>query len=210
MSIELDSLPGGRKRIFLSRGSTMKKILLTATLALASTALSPAYAAVTVFNGSDNGVSSAGPFTNSAASQASFLAAAGAYGSVSTNGFEATPLGYNASFSMPGVAITVAAPNYGPSFSGVAVADQGALYAFNTTSGGANWFGFPGGSATFNFAAPTNSFGFYLTGLQTTFGAGVTVTQLDGTSATYSIASNSGGGAWQRQSCPCPESSLPK
>ena len=39
---------------------------------------------------------------------------------------------------------------------------------FNTTPGGSNFLTFPEGFATFTFAAPTNSFGFFLTGVQLT------------------------------------------
>jgi hypothetical protein len=73
----------------------------------------------------------------------------------------------------------------------------GTLYGFNTTPGGSHWLGFPGGSATFTFANPTNSFGTFLTGLQQEFSGtdGVRITFNDGTSELLTPPVNYYGGA---------------
>lgn len=174
----------------------MKKYLLAVSAAIIAVASSStANAAVAVFAGADDGAPTTGPFPNSAAAAASFTAAASAYGLVTSDGFETAPVGYNASFSLPGVSVALTGQNFGAGFSGVSNTTSGNLYGFNTTSGGANWLGFPNGSATFNFASPTNAFGFYLTGVQSVFTSVLTLTQLDGTSATYNIPINAGGGA---------------
>ena len=50
--------------------------------------------AITVFSGQDNGALIGGVFTNSAAAEAAFLAAAGGAGTVTTETFETRALGY--------------------------------------------------------------------------------------------------------------------
>jgi hypothetical protein len=57
------------------------------------------------------------------------------------------------------------------------------------------YLGFDNGSATFNFTKPTNSFGFYTTGVQTVFTSIFTVTFNDGASETLNIPINVNGGA---------------
>ncbi len=172
----------------------MKNALISAAF-LATTIAMPASAAVTVFAGSDDGFDSTGPLTNANAAEAAFLAAVAAYGPVFQEQFETTPSGYNLNLIFADFAIALTGPDYGPSFSGISDTDVGPLNAFNTTPGGANWLGFPTGNATFTFAAPTHAFGFYLTGIQTINTSVLTLTQLDGTSATYNIPINVDGGA---------------
>lgn len=151
--------------------------------------------AVTIYSGSDDGAPITGPFTNSSAAQANFSSGASLLGTTSTITFEDQPVGYNASFTAaPGVMITLTGTNFGGAFSGISNTTLGNLYGFNTTSGGSNWLGFPGGTATFSFAAPTQSFGFYLTGVQSSLSSNISVLFDDGTSQILSAPINANGG----------------
>jgi hypothetical protein len=153
-------------------------------------------AAIVTYTGQDSGASTAGPWTNSAAAQSAFMTAAGAFGTTNTITFENLPTGYYTPFTAaPGVTVTMTAPNYGLHFSGISNSTLGNLYGFNTTSGGEKWLGFPGGSATFAFSSPTNSFGMYLTGLQTLFTASLTVNFNDGASEVLPLPVTASGGA---------------
>lgn len=148
---------------------------------------------ITVYSGQDDGAGTGGPFPNSAAAESSFLAAAGTTDLIT---FENLPTGfYSPIAAATGVSIVLSAPNYGAGFSGVDNANNGNVYAFNTTAGGANWLGFPTGSATFNFANPVSAFGFWITGVQTTFTSTFTVSFNDGAAQTLNIPINVNGGA---------------
>jgi hypothetical protein len=176
------------------------KVKLLASAAFVSCGLllcaAAANASPVVFTGVDDGAPTTGPFTNSAAAQASFETAASGLGSISTIDFESQAVGFSASFTAaPGVTVSLNAPNFGNGFSGVSNATFGNLYGFNTTSGGSNWLGFSGGSATFDFSQGTQSFGFYVTGVQTVFSSAIDVTFSDGTSEDLTIPLTVNGGA---------------
>jgi hypothetical protein len=171
----------------------MKTIALTA---LAALAIAGSANAATVFSGADNGVGPGGPFTNSAAAESAFLAAAGAFGSIAKETFESQTSRLGPYTLAGGMTASITGQDFGNNFTGVNSTTLGVVYGFNTTSGGEKWLGFPVGTATFNFAgAGTNSFGLYLTGLQTVFGAKITLTQLDGNLLSFDIAKNVNGGA---------------
>ncbi len=151
---------------------------------------------ITTFSGQDDGAATTGPFPNSNAAQAAFLTAASGLSAVNTITFEDQPLGYNANFTAaPGVNVTVSAGNYGAGYSGISNTTLGNVYGFNTTPGGAQWFGFPAGSATFTLANPTESFGFWLTGIQTAYTSLLTVQFNDGVGQTLNVPLNANGGA---------------
>ena len=76
--------------------------------------------------------------------------------------------------------VDVNAPDLGPAISGINDVTLGNLNGFNITPNGTQWFGFPQGSATFNFATPTQSFGFWLTGVQASMLTSLTVSFNDG------------------------------
>ena len=154
-----------------------------------------AQAGITTFSGQDDGASISGPFTNSNAAATGFLTAASGFGSVSTETFEGVPLGIGPTWTLPGASVTISAPDFGPGFTGVTNVTVGNLDGFNITPGGANWLGFPEGSATFTFDKPDNSFGFYTTGVQTVFTSSLTVTFNDGASETLNLPINVDGGA---------------
>jgi hypothetical protein len=153
---------------------------------------------INTFTGQDNGAPVAGPFPSSSAAQAGFKSAAGSFGSLNTITFEGLPVGYSTPFTAaPGVTVTLTGGDFGNGLSGISNTTFGNVYGFNVTPGGSQWLGFAEGTATFSFANPTNSFGFWLTGLQTVYtGLGVlTVTFADGTSETLDPPVNVNGGA---------------
>jgi hypothetical protein len=155
-------------RLFLASTASTKPsrlLLITMTLLLASS-----YATAGIINqysGSDDGASTTGPWPVSTATQAAFL---GVAGPTSLLTFESLSVGFsNTINAAPGVTITLNAPNIGCNYSGICNATYGNLYGFNVTAGGANWLGFPEGSATFSFARPVTAFGMWITGVQTIF-----------------------------------------
>ena len=166
------------------------------TLALCA---STSQASIIVFQGQDDGAPTTGPFPNSDAAQASFETAAAAFGSTNTITYENLALGYynNLIAAAAGVSIALTGSDGGAGLSGISNTTLGNVYGFNTTTGGANWLGFGDGTATFTFATPTNSFGTFLTGLQTFYTAqGVlTITFNDGTTETLTPTVNVNGGA---------------
>ena len=167
-------------------------IVLLALIALPAIAS----AAIVTFSGQDDGAPVVGPFPNSVAAQTAFTAAAGVLGSLNTITFENLAVGYYTPFTAaPGVSVSYNGTDYGSGLSGISNTTIGNLYGFNTTTGGSQWFGFPGGSATFAFTNPTQSFGMYLTGLETIATSSVTVSFNDGTSQVLSSPVNPDGGA---------------
>jgi hypothetical protein len=153
---------------------------------------------ITVFQGQDDGAATTGPFTNSNAAQASFETAASGFGSTNTITYESLSAGYNPPIAAAtGVSIALTGSNFGAGFSGISDTTSGNEYGFNTTPGGANWLGFPDGTATFTFSAPTKSFGTFLTGLQQSLTTTdvLMITFNDGTSQTLYPNVNVNGGA---------------
>lgn len=136
--------------------------------------------------------------TNSAAAEAAFLAAAGGAGTVATETFETQSLGYYSPVSIIGGSLSYVAPDFGPGLSGISDGTFGSVYGFNVTQGGKQWFGFPSflpsGTATFTFTGPTKSFGFYTTGVQTTFTAAIIVSLIDGSTSVFNLPLNVNGG----------------
>ena len=174
----------------------MKSALLGA---LAAVALAyPATAATVIFSGQDDGAAPGDAYVNSAAAEAAFLAAASSFGTVTTDGFESAAVGYYSPLVLDGVTITYDTANFGPSYSGVNnTIVGGPLYGFNVTDGGANWLGFPDfidSSATFTFDTATNSFGFYLTGVQALYTSAITLELVDGSQSTFNLPLNTAGG----------------
>jgi hypothetical protein len=145
-----------------------------------SVACMSAQAVPVTYLGSDNNVSSLAQMVNSSAAAASFDAVAGA---ISVVDFEsAVP----ANVTISGGSIT---NNSG----------CGALCGFNTTAGGASFVSVYGGSVTFSFTNPVDSFGFYVNGLQTDLVPQQTIVYTDGSSATTTLnmpSSINGGGAF--------------
>jgi hypothetical protein len=173
--------------------------LLTAGVVLIASILctSTSRAAIVTFVGQDDGAPITGPFTNSDVAQSSFEAGAMGFGTLNTLTYESLAVGFYSPIIAPGVTITLSAPDFGAGFSGINDTTMGNLYGFNTTPSGDQWLGFPGGSATFTFSSPTNSFGTFLTGLQQIFSgtSGLVITFNDGTPETLNPPINVNGGA---------------
>jgi len=167
------------------------RLVLLSTIVLCAASLAFA-GTITTYTGSDDGASTTGPWPNSSAAQAAFLAAAGATTLVD---FENVALGYYTPIVPNGsLSIDLNAGNFGDGFSGISTTTFGNVYGFNTTPGGAQWYGFPVGSSTFNFASPINSFGFWITGVQTVFTTVFTLDFNDGTAQTLNLPINTSGG----------------
>lgn len=173
-------------------------INLFAIATIAAVTLATSAQALTVFSGQDDGAAIGGPFTNSSAAEAAFLAAAGAVGNVTKETFETQALGYYSPIAINGGSLSYVAPDFGPGFSGISNITNGNLFGFNVTAGGSQWFGFPSflpsGIATFTFNSPTKSFGFYTTGVQTQFTAAIIVSQIDGNQQAFNLPLNVNGG----------------
>ena len=171
---------------------------VTLSLGLASAIASPALAQIAgTYTAQDDGTTT---LTNSNAEQTTFLGAAGAYGATTTASFENVALGDYGSTPFtagPGLSITQNG-DYGLPYTGVTNYDWGsALYGFNTSPGGANYLALVNG-ATLNFANGTNSFGFFLTGLQSSFSPYLTISFNDGAPEAISafIFGQEGGGEY--------------
>jgi len=162
-----------------------------------------AYAGIIAFSGQDDGASTSGPWPMSAAAEASFLGAAARFGPVRTETFEELPVGtgaQGASFAIKGATVS-SNTDYGPNdrYGGVNNLTWGNQFGFNITAGGSHWFGFlTDGSeqvATFAFSKPTNSFGFYTTGVQAIYTAALFVDFNDGANKMLNLPININGGA---------------
>jgi len=180
----------------------MRKIFVVGLMFLALAGLpAVSHATLTTYIGQDDGAPVGGPFPSSASASYNFYMAALPLGPfVTTITFEGLPVGFpGPSNPAPGVTMALSAPNYGPYFSGVSnltYPSSPNLYGFNITTGGSEWLGFAGGSATFTFASPTDVFGMYMTGLQQVFSGtnGLTVSFNDGAPQVLTPPINVNGG----------------
>lgn len=151
-------------------------IFKLAAVALAAAGLAgTASAALVTYTGADNAVSTAAAMTNSNAAAAAFDAATGALSKIT---FES---------ALPaGVSIT----------GGTTTNDSGcgALCGFNITPAGSMFRNLFGGSMTISFTSAIDSFGMYVTGLQTDVVPQETVTFSDGSSQVINVPTSTGGG----------------
>ncbi|MFA7439495.1 MAG: PEPxxWA-CTERM sorting domain-containing protein [Sphingomonadaceae bacterium] len=164
----------------------------------------PAYAAPLIFTGQDDGATPGGVFSASRAAENAFRNAAAGFGTIIMEDFESYDTGHYYMIESKGLTIYPLAQDLGAAFSGIANSVAGgapdadpARYGFNTTSGGANWLGFPGyfdSEAHFLFDVPTNSFGFFTTGAEMALTASITVTLFDGSALSYALPMNDAGG----------------
>jgi hypothetical protein len=148
--------------------------------------------AQSIFLASDTGAGPSDPRPLSNAKAAQFDAAALLFGPETVVNFESAPLGVFSSLTVaPGVTVSGAdyygtpltinnAPSYLP---------NPAVGGFNTTAGGSNYLYLRGGTATFTFAAPVQSFGAYFTGIQPFFFKG-SVRFNDGTSQSIGLTAD--------------------
>ena len=159
-----------------------------------SLALWNAGAAPVTFSGIDAGAGPASAHPNSNAAAASFDAAASPLGVETIVTLESAPLGAFTSLVIaPGVTLTAA--GFGTNINNTPNSSAPTLYGFNTTTGGSRFIDVEGGTVTFTFATPVNSFGGYFTGVQSLFGA-ESVSFSDGTAMVIALpvpAANAGG-----------------
>lgn len=165
-------------------------------LALAACALAfvtaPAQAGLTLFTGADDGAGSLATAPNSTAAAASFDGATAGLGTEHTITFESSPLGTFSSLAVAsGVTLTGANVSNNPqsivnTISNININPPctNATCGYNTTLGGSQFLLLFGGTSTFTFAAGTDAFGAYLTGVQN---GGETITFSDGTSQSVAI-----------------------
>lgn len=139
-----------------------------------------AQAVPVTYIGADNNVTSLAQMVNSTAAAASFDSVAG---SISVVDFESA---LPANLNITGGSTT---NNSG----------CGPLCGFNTSAGGSMFRLVYGGSVTFSFTNPVDSFGFYVNGLQTNLVPQQTIVYTDGSSVTTTLnmpSSTDGGGAF--------------
>lgn len=177
----------------------MRTYLVTGFAALACTFATPALSASVIFSGQDPGVGPGGPFPNSSAAEAAFLAAAGLVSTtVKTETFESATVGTFTPLVLDDFTITTTAANFGPPYSGVNNTTLGALYGFNTTPGGEKWYGFPdfvATEATLTFDNAILSLGTWMTGIQELYTAEVTLELVNGSQEVFVLPLNNNGGA---------------
>lgn len=177
----------------------MRQFITLGFAALALSAGAPALAASVIFSGQDDGVGPGGPFPGStAAEQAFLLAAAGVSPLIKTETFESATVGAFTPLVLDDFTITTTAANFGPPYSGVNNTTLGALYGFNVTPGGENWYGFPdfvATDATLTFNDPLLSLGAWITGIQALYTAELTIELIDGSHEVFSLPLNGDGGA---------------
>lgn len=148
----------------------LTKRIALAVVPMLSVSAARTSAALTTFSGEDLGVGPNTAHPVSTATAASFDAATAGTASIIT--FEAAPVGTFSTLTVaPGVMLS--GVNYlgsnqqvlsSPSFPA-----NPQLGGFDTTAGGSNYVDALGGSLTFTFATPIQSFGAYFTGIQTAF-----------------------------------------
>jgi hypothetical protein len=175
---------GGFMRL---RNSLLGSLCLAASVILG--AAGSASAGVTTYVGEDLIFTAAPPATSAAPNSLAAATAFAATGANSLITFEGAPLGAFSNLTVaPGVAIngtdlssanqtirnTTNFPSY-PSVDG-----------FNTTPGGSYFVEMIGGNLTFSFAKPVQSFGAYLSGVQTNFYPD-TLTFSDGSSESITL-----------------------
>ena len=169
--------------------------LATLPFLIAACAMPAAASNITEYIGVDDGAPVTGPFGASSLAQGMFESAATGIGSISTITFEALPVGFQSSFvAAPGVTVAVNAPNLGLGLSGISNNNTSNTSGFNVTPNGSQWFGFPQGSATFTFAGDTQSFGFWITGVQAAMMTSLTVSFNDGQAQMLDLPINENGG----------------
>jgi hypothetical protein len=163
-----------------------KSLLVISALALLGSVAVPASAAPTVFSGEDIMATTSSPHPLSAAAASSFQTAADLLGATSLITFEGLPLGSFTNLTVaPGVSI--GGTDYvGNNQTILNSPVLGTLDGYNTTLGGAYFVNVQGGTLTFTFTDPIQTFGAYFSGLQLQF-AQDTVNFFDGTSETLDI-----------------------
>jgi len=146
--------------------STARVALVVGATALTAMHLS---ANPTGYAGEDLGVLGTGSHPNSNTAYNLFYSDASSIGSVSLLTFESSPLGAFSSLT-PAAGVTVTGTDFFGNHQTIRdttdFPSSPTLDGSNTTPGGANFIEEIGGTVTFSFATPINSFGAWLTGVQ--------------------------------------------
>lgn len=149
-------------------------------------------ASIVVYTGGDPG-NSTDPRPNSLAAALAFDTAASGFGTVNLIDFESAPVGPFSSLNVGG-GVTLSGLSFASNNQEILSAPMSppdGLFGFNTTSGGTHFVSMNGGTLTFSFATPVQSFGAFFTGVQINIG---TVTFNDGSSQTLTLPSPNNGG----------------
>lgn len=148
-----------------------------------------AHGAPVVYTGSDVGAGPTDPRPNSNVVASQYDPVAAASGPLSFFTFELSPVGSFSNLNLgSGVSVSGAdisgnpqsianSPSYTP---------QPSVGGYNTTLNGTNYLYVQGGTATFTFSNPIDSFGAFFTGVQTVFGT-VTLTFNDGSDRVVTV-----------------------
>ncbi len=149
-------------------------------------------AALTIYTGADPSANGSDPRPFSDAAAAAFDSAAG---TTSLIDFESASIGAFTSLAAgPGATLTGADVSANPqTIVNSPIGSPDSLYGYNTTSGGANFASFYGGSMTLTFATPVTAFGAYFSGLQIPSENVVTANFEGGGSETVGTVLNDGG-----------------
>jgi PEP-CTERM motif-containing protein len=175
--------------------SRNRLIGLAAASAIIALTATGSQAAIVTFSGQDDGAA-IGTHPNSTTAQASFLAAAGLFGTVHSHNFEDQPVGYSANntfFNGDGT-YTLTGSNLETGISGINNTNLGTNLAGFNVVGASKWLGPSGNVLTFNLTHSTNSFGIFMTGLQQFFGTTLQFTFNDGSPETLSLPVDINGG----------------
>lgn len=142
-------------------------------------------ASLVVFSGADV-ANSTDPRPNSIAAALAFDTAAAGLGSVNVIDFESAAVGTFSNLALGG-GVSLAGIDFisaDQEIRNTPISPPDGLFGFNTTTGGTNFASMNGGTLTFTFATPVQSFGAYFSGVQI---SAETITFNDGTSQTMNL-----------------------
>jgi hypothetical protein len=172
-----------KTRTFTPKANNLCRfIVLFALFAL----VSAANAVPIIFSGADPNANSTDPRPNSNAAAAAFDAAALALGTNSIITFESAPVGpFSSLVIAPGVTLTGTNGGGGnQEIRNSPFSTPDRLFGYNTTAGGSQFASIFGGTLTFTFSTPIDTFGAYLSGVQAN---GEIITFSDGSTQTIPI-----------------------
>ncbi len=124
-------------------------------------------ASLVIYSGADI-ANSTDPRPNSNAAALAYDTAAAGFGTVNLITFESAPVGAYSSLALGG-GVTLTGIDFGSNNQEIRnspISSPDGLFGFNTTAGGTNFASMNGGTMTFTFATPVQSFGAYFSGVQ--------------------------------------------
>ncbi len=148
-----------------------------------------AHGAVVTYIGNDPGAGPAAARPNYNHAPPNIGSVLTAVGAATVFNIETAPVGSFSSLSL-GSGVSVSGTDFSGNNQSVANTPNDAaapsLAGYDTTFGGSNYLNVLGGTATFTFSNPINTFGAYFTGVQTEFGT-VTLSFNDGSSQVVTV-----------------------